>query len=280
MKTTKNDNFKREHARAIRAAEFNQFVQRLAYHLTTRGKFTADDIDEIKRWISDGICYKHNGKMTGNMSFSTCCIDNWFCTARAKNPDCICAHCYAENMQKMYHDQRLKNQRNFELFTMFKLPAAAMPFINAAIFRFESFGDLANKTQLINYFTLCNANSRTTFTIWTKNWFIVRDVINAGYKKPKNLIIICSSPFLNKPARDLFKKYNWIDKIFTVYSLDHMLNAGMSLKDIDKFINCGGRKCIDCQRCYNLTNKQKEVNELLKADQNRFDNMLKKAGLK
>lgn len=266
-------------SRGRRCAEFYRKMAAIVRDYNENGKFSADTCEIVRGLIFSGICSKHNGKMEGQQSFSTSCKCNEYCKLRALNGECICADCYAETQLNMYKDQAIKNMFNSILMNKYIYPAAAMPFINAAIFRLESFGDLASETQLINYFTLCRRNSRTLFTIWTKNWFLVDRVIKSGYAKPKNLIIICSSPFQNKAAADLLNKYNWIDKIFTVYSLDHLLNQGMSLKDINSFINCGGRKCIECQRCYSR-NRTIFVNEMLKKDQAKFNKMLKAAGLK
>lgn len=50
--------------------------------------------------------------------------------------------------------------------------------------------------------------------------------------------------------------YDFIDKVFTVYDKKFAKKAGIE-------INCGGRKCADCGRCYENYGG-KVVNELKK----------------
>ena len=74
-----------------------------------------------------------------------------------------------------------------------------------------------------------------------------------GYEKPKNLIIIQSSFFLNivDPIKDM-----WVDKVFTVFTKEFAI-----VHDIK--INCGARHCLSCQTCY-TNNDTIYINELLK----------------
>lgn len=106
-------------------------------------------------------------------------------------------------------------------------------------------------------------------------------VINdMGYKKPKNLIVIYSVSLLNHQI-DINKitsnpRLQFIDKVFTVYTLEYLQDNNIN---IDKFINCGGRKCIECMKCYNKHNKTVFINEMLKSDMRRYSNA-KKGGKK
>ena len=106
-------------------------------------------------------------------------------------------------------------------------------------------------------------------------------VINdMGYRKPKNLIVIYSVSLLNHSI-DINKitsnpRLAFIDKVFTVYTLEYLQENNIN---IDKFINCGARKCIDCMKCYNKRNKTVFINEMLKSDMQRYSNV-KKGGNK
>ena len=267
--------------RRVRVARAVAFIYRCKIAKKQNGSLTAEQVAQLCDYIKQGLCTKHNDKMEGLISLSTAAICNEYCKKRACNKDCICAHCYANNMLSMYKDLAVKNTINAHILTNIELAADSVPFINACIFRFESFGDLINELQFKNYCTIARKNQNCTFTIWTKNAFIIRRAFEIyGNIKPKNMIIIFSSPFLNTPAESMTEKYPWIDKVFTVYSLDYMRAQGMSVKAIDKFINCGAKSCAGCQKCYNKKNRTTFINEMLKSDQTRFEKMKKAGGLK
>lgn len=61
---------------------------------------------------------------------------------------------------------------------------------------------------------------------------------------PNNLYIIVSSLMLNEPTITNAEDF-YIDAVFTVYD-----KATIKAKNID--INCGGRKCLECRKCYSL----------------------------
>ena len=206
------------------------------------------------------ITTKHEGKMEGMASLSTSPLLNTFCKARCKCKGTICSQCYSLSMQKRYSELSKCLKNNYAVLTREIIPVEKMPIVNYLMFRFESFGDVQNETQLINYLNLCARNPRTQFTIWTKNMGIFDRLFTRGYKgveyrKPKNLIIIVSSPVVN--MRVNLKRYPYADKVFTVYTEEYAKGAGIS-------INCGARSCASCQMCYNRANRVKYVNEILK----------------
>lgn len=198
----------------------------------------------------------HGGKMEGVESIGTVCTCNAFCLERMKNKDSVCCHCYAARISAYRKSLREALERNYAILTTRIIPTDDLPTIrNRQIFRFESFGDIANATQLINYVNIAKKNKSTNFALWTKNIWLLDDVFNKqSVKKPANLRIIVSSPVLNVPIT-LPDKYDAIvDKVFTVYDKAHATSVT---------INCGGRKCADCQKCYRK-NKITQINELLK----------------
>lgn len=202
-----------------------------------------------------GVHYtiNHTGKMEGMQSLSTSCVDNKYCLERSKNEHTICYHCYAQRQMKMYKNMEKCLKSNTEILTSKILDDDQIPLINAAYFRFESFGDLNNCIQVVNYFNICNKNKDVHFALWTKNPWIIEEAINIGHKKPKNLQIILSSCILNTPA---ITDYEFIDKIFTVYDKEYI-----KLNDIN--INCGAKSCLSCHKCY-VKSKTKYINEKLK----------------
>ena len=206
---------------------------------------------EIAKKLEYGICNNHSGKMTGMSSFSTSCRCNEFCQKRMKNGNSICAHCFSYRQTAIQKTLEKKLIKNTELITKEIYPVEVFPSVLKPIFRLESFGDLNNDIQLINYFRFCEANPFTTFALWTKNTWILKQVRELGYKKPSNLIIIQSSCMVNK--RDEIRD-EWVDKTFTVWDKTY--------KDAD-FINCGNKRCAKCQLCYHL-NGVTEINEVIK----------------
>ena len=210
--------------------------------------FTIYELVQIMNKIDKAICKDHSGKMKGMQSLSTACGMNPYCKARVENGDSICAKCYAMRQTAFRKALEKKLERNTELLTKELYPVEAFPKVNTKIFRFESFGDLNNVIQLGNFINMCKANPKTTFALWTKNVFLLREAREVGFKKPRNLIIVQSSRLLNivdEPADP------WVDKVFTVWS------------KANKKINCGGRKCFECRRCY-TKRTGKYVHEVVK----------------
>ena len=208
---------------------------------------------EITAAIKKGFCTNHTGKMSGMISYSTCAAVNPICAARAKDPESVCAHCFALAMMNRYSALQDKTTRNYEIMAADVYSVSVMPKVNAALFRLESFGDLGNTNQAANYFNLAKANPRTTFALWTKNPHIIEEMMmeHPEISKPKNLIIIYSSPKLNQESAP---DYWFIDKVFTVYDKQHAESVS---------INCGARSCLECGRCYSKRTGR-NVNELLK----------------
>lgn len=204
-----------------------------------------------------GVHYtvNHTGKMTGMQSLSTSCLDNPYCRMYAKDPEKICSKCYAERQMNCYKSMQNCLAKNTEILTTKRLSYEEIPFLNAAMFRFESFGDIQNETQVINYLNICHKNSHVNFALWTKNPAILDTVFGEiGEDKPKNLQIVLSSHFVNQQAA--IEPWWFVDKVFTVYTKEYAEEHNID-------INCGARLCIACRRCY-LDNDITYINELLK----------------
>lgn len=197
-----------------------------------------------------GFCMNHSGKMKGMISFSTSNLMNPRCIARAKNKDLICSHCYAMRMENQYSNLDKKLIRNTDFITSHILKEDEIPIIDSnkyPLVRFESFGDILNVTQVLNYFLIANENSDCQFALWSKNMDIVASAIDIA-SKPSNLIVIESSPKMNDEIKP---SYDFIDKTFTVFDTD------------GEHINCGARNCATCQKCYHI-NEYKALYELVK----------------
>ena len=198
------------------------------------------------------ITEKHTGKMKGMQSISTSCKTNPFCEEHAKVDGSICQKCYAQRQMKMYTNMSACFEKNAEILTNEILKDEDLPKLNCQYFRFEAFGDLINKTQVLNYFNICKKNPGVKFALWTKNPWLITEVAD---QKPDNLQIIVSSLFINS-AMQIGPSYTFVDKVFTVYD-----KKTIEKENID--INCGARNCLECHKCYEH-NGIKYINERLK----------------
>jgi hypothetical protein len=196
---------------------------------------------------------KHTGKMAGMASISTSVTTNARCAKNAQIKGSICELCYAAKQMKFYPSMEKPMVENQRILTSEILPAEKLPRINNIYFRFESFGDLNNATQVKNYFNICYKNPRVKFALWTKNPDYIAAAIRDGYEKPENLNIVLSSLFVNQQRKT---RYPFIDKVFTVYDPDHIEQNGIE-------INCGAKNCFSCGLCYEK-NGVSVINEKLK----------------
>ena len=206
-------------------------------------ELTPDEYMFIKSLYNDSISVG-SGKLKGINSISTAVYLNERCKRNAKNKKSICSKCYAMRYAGMRSDLSRKLEINTLLYTTCIVPVELLPEINAQYFRLESFGDLNDVAQQINYFNVCNKNSRVSFAQWSKSPDITLKAIETGYNKPHNLEYVYSSHEMNKPAAAaILEKFYFIDKTFTVYDPQY-------IADHDININCGGRSCINCLNCY------------------------------
>lgn len=205
-------------------------------------------------YISDNM----SGKMSGFPSISTSVLKNKICQQRCKNANSICAHCFAVATVSRYTALEKHLEENTVVLTESVIDSEKLPKISFAVAmcRLESFGDLNNVTQVINYFNICRKNPHVHFALWSKNPFLIGLAIAAGYEKPDNLNIIYSSPILNKPELDIMTKYPFIDKVFTVYDKKTIASEKIN-------INCGAKSCAGCGLCY-FDKTVKVISEQLK----------------
>lgn len=211
-------------------------------------------IEDCEKSVGLHFTVKHSGKMKGMQSLSTSCLCNKYCKAYSSDPQKICSKCYAQTQMKYYKGMQECFKRNTEILTKNVIDKQYLPYINAIVFRLETFGDIQNETQVINYFNLCKKNKKVKFALWTKNPGIISRVIKHGNSKPKNLQIVLSSHYLNDQVD--IDRWDFVDKIFTVYTEDFIKENGVN-------INCGAKSCLACQKCYHKNN-EKYINEKLK----------------
>lgn len=177
-------------------------------------------------------------KMQGITCLGTSNLCNPFCAARKGNPDSVCAKCYADGLLNCRKNVAKNMDDNSRILTEHLFHLNELPTINAAIFRFEPFGDLINTTQARNYIRLAKVNPHVTFALWTKNPGILAQAVKLE-GKPSNLIVILSSHLIGVKADP--SRWDFVDKVFTVYRKDQIDSSE---------INCGSRMCLTCRKCY------------------------------
>ena len=210
------------------------------------------------------VSHGMTGKMEGIDSISTSCILNTFCEARKKDPDSVCSHCYATRLLAFREGANRCYERNLcTLRNLLPKWKAARAVFTTRLGRFEAFGDLSSVTHARNYLRIARANPDTRFAIWTKNWNLLATAIKEeGGKCPRNLSIVLSSNKLNgsftEEQLERIQAKMHVDHVFEVYTPEY-LKEHPEVK-----IECGGRKCLECGRCYRKTKSIDFVREQLK----------------
>lgn len=208
-----------------------------------------------KEMITKGLTLQHTGKMESIISFSTSTNTNPFCEKMRSIEGCICQKCYAYRMSRAYHKGWKEKYIHNDWIKTTSVFKEDVPFINAAYFRFEAFGELETFNQLLNYIIIAEKNKHCNFALWTKRIDLINELDPAI--KPKNLNIIISSPIMNKQLQLTDSIKSKVDGIFTVYDKKTAESEGIP-------INCGHKKCAECLACYKKSKTFKVINELVK----------------
>ena len=204
--------------------------------------------------VSQGL----TGKMAGMPAITSSMLCNEYCERLREIPGTVCEKCYTLKYLQSRPSVDKCYRENTELLTKSVIPIHQLPFINAAMCRLESFGDIINATHLQNYINLIKKNSHCIFSLFTKNYTVVFDYFKT-HKQPKNLSIVISSLLLNQPfdINCLTETKLTNVKIFTVYTKAYAKDKGV-------VINCGKNRCIDCRRCYKPNKTPIYISEILK----------------
>lgn len=244
----------------MNAPEALRAAQRAAEKVAAGQRITVTEFECLT-----GVMFSHHmtDKMSNILALSSNCLANPVCLARIKAGIGICAECFAASVETRYSGVFENTSYNAQLLSSMVLPASMIPVIDADELRIESFGDTANWIQAANYLQMAIYNPLVPVTAWTKNPGHYAEAIRRGYRKPDNFTLIISSVELNTPCEIKPEFAAIIDKRFTVYTLEYLDTNGIGMG----FINCGGRSCKTCQRCYNRAKTTGfDVRELLKAD--------------
>lgn len=179
----------------------------------------------------------HLRKMAGVPSINSNPKSNEFCIKQHSNPNpaVVCTKCYAFRALETYRQSAVAAyERNSILLSSGIIPINELPFLNASFARFHSFGELINMYHLQNFINFSIKNSFVKFGLWTKRTDIIRKVS----KFPKNMVLIYSNPWLDRPM-NVPELYH---KVFNVVTGDYIQKTGIKT-------NCHG-KCIECRKCY------------------------------
>lgn len=193
--------------------------------------------------LTRAVTYHIDGKIEGIFSLDTACSNNEFCPRMqaAEDPTIICRYCYTKSMWEV---ARFAHHITGEILSGVELTdaEAAQIAIPNGIFRFNSDGELINRTHAENLIRIARAHPVTSFAIWTKRPALLDAAITAA-GKPENLICGISSVMINTPATNAPA---WTDFIFTVYT-----PAGMTEALKRGEYACNGLKCLACGfHCY------------------------------
>ena len=191
-----------------------------------------------------------SGKMQGIPSINSDTTENEFCIkmSSSKKDNIICTKCYSMNMLKTFRKNAVPKFRKIgEVLSTTILPTEILPKAPNIINRLHSHGELINTTHLHNFFNIVEREPNKVFTLWTKRKNIVYKVLRER-DKPKNLILIYSNPAIDCIIETPPKHF---DKVFN----------NVSFKS--DAVNCEG-KCIDCLKCYTITDKTKSIVEVAK----------------
>ncbi len=194
---------------------------------------------------------KMTGKLEGIPALNTDTTSNKFCQAMSKKKGTICNVCYSWNMLKTFRKNAVPRFKSNSEYLSYKVhDYDYLPKVPSIIARFNGHGELINRNHLENLFRICENQPKTTFTLWTKMYWLVHKLIDSGREKPPNLILVYSNDTPNTIAP--LPKY--FDKVFNNITDDY---SG------DMSSNCD-RKCIECMMCYTLDDKTTNIIERIK----------------
>lgn len=204
--------------------------------------------------VSQGL----TGKMSGIPAVTSSMLCNESCQSFMNIKGSVCEKCYTKKYLSARPNSEKCYRENTDLLSSSLIPIKQLPFINAALCRLESFGDITNTTHLQNYINLIRKNNHCMFSLFTKNYTVVFDFFKE-HKQPRNLSLVISSLMLNTPfdITTISQLPLTNVKIFTVYTKKHADKNGIT-------VTCGKNRCIDCQRCYKRNKAPIYVSELLK----------------
>lgn len=191
-----------------------------------------------------------SGKMEGFLSISTSTTGNEFCSKMKTIEGCVCGKCYARKYESYRPSMEIALNHNNEKLAGAPLHDDQIPILNALYVRINSFGELINEMHAENIFRICEKNPETTFVIWTKRLNLL-----PVEKRPVNLKVIYSNPIADHVIE--YEPGKGYDGVFNVISKGY---AELTRTEV----NCGGKRCKDCMKCYSGLKSGATIIELFK----------------
>lgn len=178
----------------------------------------------------------HNNKhkMNGMHSLSTSTKGNKFCHKMHNNCNYICSSCYAFTLESMRGKVRRRYELNTKALSSRRLKDREIPIVDYKFCRFNAFGELVNLTHYFNLVAIAEANTNTTFALWTKRISLLKGKVH----QLTNMFHVASS-WKKNIEMELPENFN---KVFTVFNKPYARE-----NDID--INCTA-SCRTCLLCY------------------------------
>ena len=208
------------------------------------------------------VSFHDSGKIEGCCSCDSSCHNCAFCQKMiehaANNPLVICGYCYDNAQETRWKNTEKRHGLNMRIlssvdFTLEEL--ATLPI--TAICRFNSSGDVPNKTYARNCIKIAMSHPYAKTALWAKN---VPDCEKAFDElgKPANMIFVQSSLLIGIAC----KRSRYADYTFTVYPDEQTTQAAISSGARE----CNGKKCRECgYKCYMGTwEKGTNIAELLR----------------
>lgn len=198
------------------------------------------------------VAFHESGKIEGIFSLDSSATNCSFCRKMrqyaAKHPEkqCICGSCYDVRQESFKLAALARHTLNLIIMsaTVYSLEElATVPVFGLT--RVNSSGDSSGDVYAENMVLFAAAHPDCRVSAWAKN---TAGYIRACRKhgKPGNMILICSSPFIDKAA----PRPEYFDYTFTVYSDAEKVREALAAGAME----CNGKKCRDCgYSCYNGT---------------------------
>ena len=195
------------------------------------------------------VAFHESGKIEGIFSLDSSATNCGFCRKMreyaAAHPEkqCICGSCYDVRQEGFKLAALARHTLNMIIMsaTVYSREELATVPVYGLV-RVNSSGDSSGDVYAENMVLFAAAHPGARVTAWAKN---TAGYIKACRKhgKPENMLLICSSPFIDKTA----PRPEFFDYVFTVYSDAEKVREALAAGAME----CNGKKCRECgYSCY------------------------------
>lgn len=163
----------------------------------------------------------------------------------SKNPNSICAMCYAK--KGMYRFSNVKNALNRRLESLQNpLWVSAMPFLlkDMKYFRWHDSGDIQDMSHLLKILEVVRNTPNTMHWMPTREYGIIAEYVKTNGSFPENLIVRLSA-----------SKFNGVAPTALAKSLGVHV-SGASATEFNCPASTQGNACGDCRKCWDKSEFQ------------------------